>query len=98
MPWTWTDAATARVRETLLAEVVGGALVVTGANGAELARVPLTGASGTVVGEAEASGKAVRAVVQNRSGEVVASAPAASVVAPVQIERGARITVTLTLN
>jgi hypothetical protein len=97
MAWHWTDHITRKVRDTIVAELVGGEVQIKGAGG-PLATIPLSGRTETVVGTAASKGRAVMVSVTNAAGISVGAVPASEVCDRVELEPGAQVTVTLRLG
>jgi len=97
MPWHWTDHITRKVRDTIVAELVGGEVQIKGSASAPLATIPLSGRTETVVGTAATKGRAVTVSVTNAAGITVGAVPAPEVCDRVDLELGAQVTVTLRL-
>jgi hypothetical protein len=99
MPWHWTDHITRKVRDTIVAELVGGEVQIKGSGAsAPLATIPLSGKTETVVGTAVSKGRAVTVSVTNAAGVMVGAVPAPEVCDRVELEPGAQVTVTLRLG
>lgn len=92
--WEWSAAVKAIANDAARKELIGAELRLLTDAGKPLAVIPLSGNTETVTGEAAHRGKASRAVIE-KSGRVLASAPADAVCDTVYVERAAKVTVTV---
>lgn len=81
------------LHQRTLEELAGGTLRLEPAKGPPIASVTLTGETDTIVVRAGADGKVARAVILNRSGDELASAPGNAVCDRTDVQMGAEITV-----
>lgn len=83
------------LHQRALEELAGGMLRLEPTKGPSIASVTLTGETDTLVVRAGADGKVARAVILNRSGEILASAPGSAVCDRTDVQMGAEITVSV---
>lgn len=95
MDWQWSTFLEEHVRQTVLQLLVGGSVCIYPSSGAPLARIPLTGQGDQVTGEVGSSGRAVRVVLESKAGEALASIAATKVLEDTELERGAKVTLTV---
>lgn len=88
----------AKVRDTVAHELVGSTITLESAKGEPLAQGTLSGRTETIVATATAKGRAVKVAARNVAGDVLGSVPASEVCDRVDVEPGARVTLTLRLG
>lgn len=98
MPWRWTPYIDGKVRDTVALELMGSEARLEASGGESLATLQLNGRVETVVALGQNKGRAVRLVIRNPAGELLGSVPATEVCDRVEVEPGARITLTLRLS
>lgn len=98
MPWRWSAYIDTKVRDTIARELLDATATLEPAKGEPLASVPLLGRTDTVVATAQAKGRAVRVAIHTSGGELLGSVPALEVCDRVEVEPGARVTLSLRLN
>lgn len=98
MPWRWTPYIDGKVRDAVALELLGSEARLEASGGESLASLPLSGKLDTMVVLAQNKGRAVRVSIRNPAGELLGSVPATEVCDRVEVEPGARVTLTLRLS